>query len=310
MALTCLTARPDTCAWGDPASGSSFASRDGTILWYADTGGSGEPLVFLHGFSGSSAAAGHFAARASDAGLRFIAADLRGHGLSGKPPIDEAYVFDRFVEDAEALLDEAGVERAHLVGHCLGGMVATACASAIPDRVASLALVGTSLRPSVDQRLAPWAGSAPLGGVRALARRLFPARADVPAHVDYGAFRNMGDRYWRRMLADVRALSADTALAILEDLKRLDLSEAARSIDTPTLVVHGARDSVFPHACAERTCATLRDARLLILPDDNHVSVVLDADSALFGDVIDFVSDAASRIRLADAECASVRASA
>lgn len=291
MVGTDSAARPGTIEWGDAASGSSFASRDGTDIWYADTGGRGEALVFLHGFSGSSAAAGHFAARVSDAGLRFVAPDLRGHGLSGKPTGNAAYAFDRLVEDFATLLDEAEVERAHLVGHCMGGMVATACAAALPDRVATLALVGTSLRPAADQRLARWAEDAPLDWARSLARRAFPAGADAPAHVDYGAFRHTGDWYWRRMIADYRALSAETGFAILGHLSRLDLFATARGIEAPTLVVHGARDSVFPSTCAERTAAAIRGARLLILPDDNHVSLVLLADSRLFEAVIDFVRE-------------------
>lgn len=290
MGDTDSDARPGASGWGGPGSGTSFASVDGTGVWYADTGGTGDALVFLHGFSGSSSAAGHFAARVSDAGLRFIAPDLRGHGLSAKPGGEGGYGFDRFVGDLAGLLDEVAVKRAHLVGHCLGGMVATACAVALPDRVATLALVGTSLQPATDQRLASLAEHAPVTWARSLARRVFPAETDSPAHVDYSRFTDTGDWYWRRMVADYRALSAEAAFAILAQLEDLDLRDTARAIDTPTLVVHGERDSVFPRACAERTAAALRDARLLILPDDNHVSLVLDADSALFGAVIDFVS--------------------
>lgn len=277
-------------AWGDPASGAYFASADGTDIWYADTGGPGEAVVYLHGFSGSSSAAGHFADRVSASGLRFIAPDLRGHGLSAKPAGEGAYRLDRFVDDFTALLDEAAVRRAHLVGHCMGGMVATACAAALPERVETLTLVGTSMQPTTDQRLAGWAKRTSPAWVRWLARGAFPAKTDSPAHVDYSAFTDTGDWYWRRMVADYRALSAEAGFAILESLRDLDLLDTARAVGAHSLVVHGAGDSVFPRACAERTVAALRDARLLILPNDNHISLVLQADSALFGATIDFVS--------------------
>ncbi|MDO8916234.1 MAG: alpha/beta hydrolase [Coriobacteriia bacterium] len=282
------TERSVTSMWGDPESGTTFASTDATGIWYADTGGAGEALVFLHGFSGSSAAAAHLAARTSEAGLRFIAPDLRGHGLSDKPTADGAYHIERFVDDVVALLDEIGIERVHLVGHCMGGMVAAACAAAVPARVVTLALVGTSLQPASDLRMA-WLRRAPIPLIRSLARRLLPAETNAARHVDYRAFRDTSDLYWPRLVADYRALSGETAFAILERLDTLDLLETVGAIEAPVLVVHGDGDSVFPPASAVRTTAALGDARLLILPDDNHVSLVFRAESVLFEALLDFV---------------------
>jgi pimeloyl-ACP methyl ester carboxylesterase len=271
--------------------GQTVLSADGTTLWYSDAGGPGEVILFIHGFSGSSSAAGHFAARAGTAGYRFVTPDLRGHGLSQKPMDRGAYDMPRFIEDFEAVIDRCGALRVHAVGHCLGGMVATACAAAFPDRIATLTLIGTSLRPAADQQLAAWAEQRSPGWVRSLARRAFPSGTDAPAHVDYTVFDDTGDFYWRRMVADYRALSADTAFAILEHLENLDLGATAGSVAAAALVVHGGRDSVFPTSCAQDAAAAINGARLLILPEDNHVSLVLRPDSRLFGAVLEFLAE-------------------
>ena len=65
--------------------------------------------------------------------------DLRGHGLSGMPR--HGYTTKDMAEDLHGLLDQTGVEKAHLVGHSLGGAVALHYAVLYPERIASLALV-------------------------------------------------------------------------------------------------------------------------------------------------------------------------
>lgn len=265
------------------------SSPDGTRVWYADTGRAGQVVLFLHGFSGSSSATGHFATRADAAGLRFVAPDLRGHGLSGKPSGTGAYDMQRFIEDFSAVADACGVERVHLVGHCLGGMVAVAVAAALPERVATLTLVATSLQPAAEQQMAARAEQWSPHWVRSLARHAFPAGTDAPPHVDYAAFDDTGDFYWPRMVADYRALSADTAFAIIERLKRFDLVGDASAVAAPALVVHGARDSVFPPTSAERVAGAIPGASLMVLPGHNHVSLVLRPDSPLFDAALDFV---------------------
>jgi len=275
-----------------PADGLTTTSADGTPIWYRDGGGPRPAILFLHGFSGSSSATGHFAARAADAGFRFVTPDLRGHGLSGKPSAPASYAMPRQIEDVGAVADACDLARFHLVGHCMGGMVATAVAAAHPDRIVSLTLIGTSLQPAADQQLAAWAEQRSPDWMRALARRAFPAHSEAPAHVDYDAFDDTGDFYWRRMVADYRALSADTAFAIIEHLKRVDLTAAAAGVEAPALVVHGSKDSVFAPECAERTVATLGNARLLVLTDHNHVSLVLRPDSPLFDAALEFMRTA------------------
>jgi pimeloyl-ACP methyl ester carboxylesterase len=291
--------RPDSLE----STGSFLTAADGTSIWLSDARAAGEPVLFLHGFSGSSSAAEHLVPHLAAAGFRPVVYDQRGHGFSQKPTCADSYEMARFVDDAARVLDECGIDRAHVVGHCLGGMVATAMALAHPDRVQSLVLVGTSMRPSADQRFVAWTERKARRLLRAPLRHVFPAEAPVDRHVEYARFRKTGDWYWRRMVADYRALSADTMLSIVETLDTLDLLDDAGRVTAPTLVVHGARDTVFPIAAAHRTTAAIPGSDLVILPNDNHVTLVLQHDSVLFDTVAEHARahPAGPRARAADA---------
>ncbi len=269
-----------------PGTEGLAVAGDGTRLWYLDASGEGEAVLFLHGFSGSSSAAVHLVRGLAEAGLRPVLTDLRGHGYSDKPAGDGAYDLDRFATDAVTVLDACGIGRAHVVGHCLGGIVAAAVARDRPDRVASLTLVGTSMQPGWDQHAVAWAERHFRRLIHPLLRRLFPRDSRSARHVQYGRFRSTGDWYWPRMFADYRALSGDVTISILEMLDGLDLLRDADRIKPPTLIVHGARDTVFAPETAERAAAAIPGARLLMLRDDNHVTLVLEPGSPLFEAIV------------------------
>lgn len=165
----------------------------------------------------------------------------------------------------------------------MGGMVAIAAAAAAPDHVVSLALVGTAMHPSADVRAPRWAGRTLRAALRDPLRRLFPADSGAPRQVDYSVFERVDDYHLPRMAADYRSLSGEVANAIIDTLETVDLTGEARGLRLPTLIVHGCRDAVFPPATAERTAAAIAGSALMLLPNDNHVSLVLLSDSALYG---------------------------
>ncbi|GAA2231968.1 alpha/beta fold hydrolase [Herbiconiux moechotypicola] len=115
---------------------------DGTRIAYrvtAEPGASGTPVVLAHGTALSKAiwrGFGYLRALAPDRPV--IVVDLRGHGSSGKPHEADAYAMDRFVGDMVAVLDAAGVERAHFAGYSLGGRLGFSLAASHPERLASL----------------------------------------------------------------------------------------------------------------------------------------------------------------------------
>ena len=102
-------------------------------------------VVLLHGFPANRTSWDQVSDRLVAAGLRTLAPDQRGYSPGARPSegYPAAYAMPELVADVVALLDAAGVEQAHVVGHDWGGAVAWAVAGAHPDRVASLTVLST-----------------------------------------------------------------------------------------------------------------------------------------------------------------------
>ena len=113
---------------------------DGVAIEY-DVLGEGRPVVLLHGFPDSARLWRHQAPALADAGFKAIVPDMRGYGRSDKPTEVSAYSMQALAGDVLAVLDDAGVARAHVVGHDWGAGVAWALAIAAGERVDHLAVM-------------------------------------------------------------------------------------------------------------------------------------------------------------------------
>lgn len=103
--------------------------------------GEGDPVLLLHGFPDSSRLWRHQVAALSAAGMRALVPDLRGFGESEKPAAVEEYAIARSVADMVAVLDALAIDRAHVVGHDFGAVVAWVLAALVPDRVDHLVAI-------------------------------------------------------------------------------------------------------------------------------------------------------------------------
>lgn len=118
--------------------------RDGLVFETTDSGpAEGEVVVLLHGFPATRASWRDVVPRLEAAGLRCLVPLQRGYSPGARPRGRRAYRSTELVADVVALLDEAGVDRAHVVGHDWGGAVAWKLAAEHPDRVASLTVLST-----------------------------------------------------------------------------------------------------------------------------------------------------------------------
>ena len=97
--------------------------------------GQGQPVLLVHGFPDSSRLWRNQIAALTAAGMRAIAPDMRGFGESDRPASVEDYAFAHGVADMLAVLDALGIERAHIVGHDFGAVLAWVLAANFPDRV-------------------------------------------------------------------------------------------------------------------------------------------------------------------------------
>jgi pimeloyl-ACP methyl ester carboxylesterase len=97
--------------------------------------GNGRPVVLLHGFPDSGRLWRHQVGALAGAGFQTIVPDLRGYGRSDKPASVKAYALQSLAGDVLAVMADAGVERAHVVGHDWGAAVAWGLAALAGDRV-------------------------------------------------------------------------------------------------------------------------------------------------------------------------------
>jgi pimeloyl-ACP methyl ester carboxylesterase len=122
--------------------------------------GQGRPVVLLHGFPDSGRLWRHQVTALAEAGFQVIVPDLRGYGLSDKPSEVEAYSLPLLAGDVMAVLADAGVERAHVVGHDWGAALAWAIASLAPGTVDHLAVLSvghpSTFRRTLEQRQKSW----------------------------------------------------------------------------------------------------------------------------------------------------------
>ena len=134
--------------------------RDRVRLASAITG-EGPAVLLVHGFPDSRHVWREQVGPLAEAGFRVIAPDLRGFGESERPEGVDAYRVTEVVGDLIELLDEQGVERAHVVGHDWGAGIAWVLAALRPERVASLAALSVghpnaSRRPTLEAREKAW----------------------------------------------------------------------------------------------------------------------------------------------------------
>jgi pimeloyl-ACP methyl ester carboxylesterase len=128
---------------------------DDVRIYYEFAGGDGPPLVLLHDSLSSSAIwqqLGYVEWLAEE--YRVIMIDARGHGRSDKPDEEAAYTMPLIASDVIAVLDRAGVERAHFLGYGMGGSVAYGLGLHAPERFDSFIIGGGALARSHEAALA------------------------------------------------------------------------------------------------------------------------------------------------------------
>jgi 3-oxoadipate enol-lactonase len=227
--------------------------------------GQGPPLVFLHGIGGD-AACWQPQLEAFSEGHRAIAWNMPGY--AGSPPLPEM-TFSGLAEALLRLLDRLDIERAHLVGHSMGGMVAQEFAATWPGRLRSLVLVATSAafgpadgdwqREFLASRLGPLERGRSMADLAPGIVARLVGEAPDPAGVEQ-AIRSMAE------------VPEATYRAALRCLLSFDRRDALARIEVPTLLLAGERDQTAPAAVMEKMAARIPHARFLALPRAGHLA--------------------------------------
>ena len=211
-------------------------------LAYEDTGGDGPPVVFVHGLGGSAYAWWSQLAACRERGYRGVAVDQRGSGLSGKPP--GPYSVEGWADDLVRLLDGLGIERAALVGHSVGCMVAEHAAARADDRVSALALCGGALRwrPEADEVFEQRARLARSGRMDEIAHTVVATGLSERARA--------GDPGLTGLMLALIALNDPRAYADCTEATAAGSMRDVERVSCPTLALCGAEDPVTPPAFA------------------------------------------------------------
>jgi pimeloyl-ACP methyl ester carboxylesterase len=240
---------------------------DGRTRLYWESTGTGDPVLLIHGL-GLSGGAWWRTVDALAPKMRVITFDHRGVGQSES--LTYAYTTEAMADDAVSILDDLEIERVHLYGFSLGGMVAQQVALRHPRRVQSLVLGGTH---SGGRRAA-----VPDAEVLAFFRRraTMPAEQAAWASVPYNYGARSQEEHVDRIAEDIerRLLNPFNERAYRAQLLAAWLHNCYGRLDrirAPTLVVHGACDRIIPVANAHMTASRVPGAQLEILEEAGHL---------------------------------------
>jgi 3-oxoadipate enol-lactonase len=260
-------------------------SGDHRIHWRAEGPPDAPPVLLIMGLGGSARVwfrlLPHLVAR-----YRTLLFDNRGTG--GSDPVAGPLSMDAMVADAVAVLDAAGVERAHVIGVSMGGMIAQHLALERRDRVASLVLGCTTAggrRGAPPWRLLAASALRPVLGAERTWPLIAPAlfaertRRERPQRVaDDLRQRRLDDTASRTLYAQLAAVVGHDTRAALPALAGL-----------PTLVLHGAEDALVPVARGRELAALIPGACLVVIPGAGHV-MTTDAEDAVARAIVDHLA--------------------
>jgi non-heme chloroperoxidase len=253
---------------------STFTTKDGVELYYKDWG-SGQPIVFCHGWPLNADSWESQMIFLADHGYRCIAHDRRGHGRSSQPW--DGNDMDHYADDLAELLDYLDVTNAVLVGFSTGGgEVARYIGRHGTKRVAKASLV--SAVPPLMLKTDANPGGLPMevfDGIRAaqLANRS-QLYLDLPSGPFYGFNRpgatvsqGLVHTWWMQGMMGGHKNTFDSIKAFSET----DFTEDLKKFTIPTLIIHGDDDQVVPIDAAGRASKTLvPHATLIVYPGAPH----------------------------------------
>ncbi len=236
---------------------------DVRIAW--DEAGRGAPVLLIHGLGYARWGWGPLAGLLADR-YRVISFDNRGIGASSVPP--GPYTAAEMAADALAVLDAAGVKRAHVVGTSLGGMIAQELAIGAADRVDRLVLLSTTPGAAMGHPM-------PAVTVKLLAEAAsLPADAALRRFVENALGPDPEPGLIETILAHRLAGPPDPAGWAAQAAAGTTYEGGGRaaSVAAPTLVISGTADNVVDHRNSEVLAGLIPRARLELIEGAGHLA--------------------------------------
>jgi pimeloyl-ACP methyl ester carboxylesterase len=250
----------------------------GVDVAYVDSGGSGPPIVFIHGLS-SYLSFWEYQIPYFAKTHRVLALDLPGYGASGRP--DAPYTPPWYADVVSDWMSAVGVERAAVVGHSMGGQVAVHLALSHPERVERLALSA----PAGFERFSAgaarfmrtfWTESRAMEATEEQVRSNFTT--SVFNRSDAGVERLIEERVRLGQSSRFGGTSVAVSRSVAGMLDHL-VVDRARDVKAPTLIVYGTDDRMIPNpvfnggrtrTIAEQAAKAIPGARLVLVPGGGH----------------------------------------
>jgi pimeloyl-ACP methyl ester carboxylesterase len=235
-------------------------------LYYELHGDSGEPLVLVHGYTGDITDWRHQLPELSRT-HRVLMMDLRGHGRSEAPKDRSSYTVEQMASDVEALVDQVGFERYHLLGHSMGGGIVQEIALRSPQRLLSLTLHDTSFKfalmadPAVEEWWKGRMALAEAGKMADLAQ--MPPPVPPPPHMPAERLEETKVR--------LSKMSPDAFIGAWQGLVGWQGTKTrAAAISTPTLIIYGDLDGPALIQGSARLAEMIPNARVEVIPETGH----------------------------------------
>jgi non-heme chloroperoxidase len=254
-------------------STSTITTQDGTSIFYKDWG-TGQPVVFSHGWPLTADAWDDQLVFVASHGYRAIAHDRRGGGRSSQPW--DGNDLDHYADDLAALLDTLDLREAALVGHSTGGgEVARYIGRHGTSRLAKAVLVGAI--PPLMLKTAANPGGLPIEVFDQLRAGLSADRSQFYKDLSspfFGANRpgskvsqGTRDAFWLWSMT----VGLKGAFDCIKAFSETDLTEDLKRFDIPTLIIHGDDDQIVPIAdSALLSSKIVKGARLQVYPGGPH----------------------------------------
>ena len=197
--------------------------------------------------------------------LRVVRYDCRGHGASDVPP--GPYTIEQLGLDLLTLLDTLQIDRAHICGLSLGGVIALWFSAKYPNRVASALFANTAARIGTEESWNTRIEAVRTGGMGAILDM-------VLARFLSEGFRQRHLEVTRLIGEMIKATNPKGYIGACAALRDADLRDILATIHVPSLILAGELDEATPPSQARELHAAITGSELVVLPEAAHLSNV------------------------------------
>ena len=244
--------------------------------------GSGPAIFLTHGVGGAEDA-WRFITPKLKSMFTVVTYDLRGHGKS--PVNNKDFNLDDLVLDLERVREKTNIQKAHFMGHSLGGMIAPAYAKKFPERVLSVGLLSTVAGRSDEDKQKVWSVISDLKDkgveqtLKNLTNRWFTDN-----------FIEKNPDLVSRRLKQVIDTDKDVFINVFKIYAETEMISWLKDIKKPCLFMTGENDGVCTPSHNKKMSNEVKDSKLVIIPEVKH-SFLIEAPEQIANNLIEFIEN-------------------